>query len=511
MKPRIKIDRSKIEGLPPAERDRAEQAIRNLENAVKANPLIRYNNPKLGPVHRKQIIFHEMVASGIPEVGYMGGNQSGKTTSSIVDDIIQAIDEDAVPAHLKQFKTHKPPFRCRIGAQGREEIEDFIFEKIKEWCPTDQLVGGTWKSAYDKQHHVLHFKNGSYFQFKTYQQEGQQWGGSTLDRVHMDEEPGAVHLKEARIRVMRREGQLLFSMTPVEGLSHMFDVFEDVIEVAESGPGYAVVEVGGIERGLVFADMDDNPWLTERAKAQALEGLSEEERRARKEGKFVAMSGLIYPKFNREIHVIDPIQRLPENVNVVVGIDPGIRFATAVGWYYLDSQDNMVRFEELYVKDQIIKDICDDIHRINAAYQCEPIYYVIDSAAANRNAQTGRSDQMEYADHGIVTIPAQKSLTAGINRCRERLENKRFHVTSNCTNFLREIRQYRWKKPPRSENEGRPEPVKKDDHALDEWRYVAMSRPYLPSEEVPDNETNLERIMREELETITGQSVGPVA
>lgn len=413
-----------------------------------------------------------------------------------------------VPDHLKQFKAHRPPFRCRIAAQGREEIEDFIFEKIREWCPMGQLVGGGWKSAYDKQHHVLHFKNGSYFSFKTYQQEAQQWGGSTLDRVLMDEEPGKHHLQEAPIRVMRREGQLLFTMTPVEGLSHMYEAFQDLIEQMEVSEGSEAVEG---ERAALFADMDDNPWLTEKAKEQALRGLSEEERRARKQGKFVAMSGLIYPKFDRETHVIDPIDRVPENVNVVVGIDPGIRYATAVGWYYLDAQDNMVRFEELYVKDQIIKDTCDDIHRINAAYQVEPIYYVIDSAAANRNSQTGRSDQMEFADHGIVTIPAQKSITAGINRCRQRIETGRFHVTSNCTNFLREIRQYRWKKPPRGENDGKPVPVNHDDHALDEWRYTVMSRPYLPNEDLPDNETHLERIVREDMELASGQLVGPVA
>ena len=512
MKPNLAIDRSRLEKLKPKLRDQAEQAIRDLEEAIKQNPLIRYNNPVFGPVHKKQMLFHEMVASGIPEVAYMGGNQSGKTTSAILDDIIQAIDADVVPEHLKKFKKHTPPFRCRVGAQGREEIEDFIFEKIKEWVPMNQLVGGAWKSAYDKLHHVLHFRNGSYFQFKTYQQDGQQWGGSTLDRVHMDEEPGNVHLKESRIRVMRREGQILFSMTPVEGLSHMYEVFEDAIEQAEdSSNGSAVIETEtGIKRGLVYSDMDDNPWLTETAKAQALEGLSEEERRARKEGKFVAMSGLIYPRFNRDKHVIEPIDRLPTNVNVVVSIDPGFRFATAVQWHYIDAGDNMVLFDELHLKEQTIAEVCEQIHMMNAHYNCEPIYYVIDTAAANRNSQTGRSDQSEFADHGIVTIPAQKKVTAGINRCRERIDTGRFHVTSNCTNFLKEIRQYRWKKPPRTEAEGRPEPVKSNDHQMDAWRYAVMSRPYLPDEKIPDNETNLERVVREELDAIT-QPVVPLA
>jgi phage terminase large subunit-like protein len=505
MKPYIKVDKKKLEALGATERDKAVAAIRELEAAVQANPLLRYNNPRFGPVHAKQIAFHELVAAGYAEVAYMGGNQSGKTTSATVDDIIQAIDAEMVPEHLKKYKKHTPPFRCRIGAQGREEIEDFVFEKLREWCPMDQLVGGTWKTAYDKQHHVLHFKNGSYFQFKTYQQDGQQWGGSTLDRVHCDEEPGVVHLKESRIRVMRREGQVLFSMTPVEGLSHMYEVFEDAIEVAEhSDDGMAITTTdGGITRALVYSDMDDNPWLTEASKAQALEGLSEEERRARKQGRFVAMSGLIYGRFDRDVHVIEPMDRLPDNVNVIVSIDPGFRFAAAIQWHYIDTKDNMVMFEELHLHEHTIKQQCEQIHLVNAAYGVEPMYYVIDTAAANRNNITGRSEQSEYADHGIVTIAAQKKVTAGINRCRERLDRRAFHVTSNCINFLKEIRQYRWKKPPKTESEGKAEPVKANDHQMDAWRYAVMSRPYGPDEEVPDNETHLEKMVREEIEELT--------
>lgn len=509
MPKKLKIDRRRLERLPQHLREEAEEELKNLEAAIEQNPLIRYNNPRLGPVHKKQIKFHEMVAMGLPEVAYMGGNQSGKTTSGTVDDIIQCVDWDVVPEHLKRFKKHTPPFRCRIGGQGREELEDFVFEKLKEWCPMDQLVGGTWKTAYDSQHHVLHFKNKSYIQFKTYQQDGKQWGGSTLDRVHLDEEPAPVHLRESRIRVMRREGQVLFSMTPVEGLSHTYDNFENnIVEAEIDDIGYSIVESPGeggvlIKKGLVYSDMDDNPWLTPTAKAIALEGLSEEEREARKKGKFVAMSGLIYKRFDPERHVIDPIDSLPTNVNVVVSIDPGFRFATAVGFHYIDAADNMVMFEELHLKEHKISEVCHEIQLVEAAYGFKPIYYVIDSAAANRNNQTGRSDQMEYADHGIVTIPAQKKVTAGINRCRERLDSGRFHVTSNCVNFLKEIRQYRWKKPPKTESEGKEEPVKANDHQMDQWRYAVMSRPYLPHEDIPDNETHLERIVREELEEMT--------
>lgn len=497
----LKVAREKIDLLPPAERDRAIQAIKAIEGSIKANPLLRYNNPAFGPVHPKQMAGHGFTER---RIAYLGGNQSGKTTWGIVDDIVQGIDPDAVPDHLRRFKRYRPPFRCRIAAQGRTEIEDFIFEKIREWMPPDQLVGGSWKSAYDKVNHVLHLKNGTYYSFKTFMQEAQQWGGSTLDRVHMDEEPGREHLQEARLRVMRRKGDLLFTMTPVNGLTHMFDEFSSAVEVAEQNDGIAHHD--GL--GLVIVDMDDNPWLDEEAKAEALRGLSNEERLARKEGKFVALSGLIYKDFDPDRHVIPTIRELPENVNVVVSIDPGIRYACAVGWHYLTPDDKMVQFAEGYYKDMTIAQVCEEIHRTNAYYQCQPIYYVIDPAARNRNSQTGRSDQMEFADHGVVTIPGQNSVTAGINRCAERLQSDRFFVTEDCTNFLKEIRTYRWRKPPRNaESDGKEAPVKKDDHQMDQWRLAVMSRPYLPDEYEEIHETPEQRLMREHHQSVIGPEI----
>lgn len=518
---KLKIDRRRLERLSPIEREEAEAEIRNLEQAIEQNPLIRYNNPRFGPVHPKQMLFHEMVAMGLPEVAYMGGNQSGKTTSGCVDDIIQCVDEDAVPPHLKRFKKHKPPFRCRIGGQGREELQDFVFEKLKEWVPMSQLVGDSWKKAYDSLNHVLHFKNGSFIQFKTYMQEGNQWGGSTLDRVHLDEEPRAVHLKESRIRVMRRQGQVIFSMTPVEGISHTYETFEKNILAAEDSPtGSSIVdreiELGDdnkviIQSGFVYSDMDDNPWLTETAKAIALQGLSEEERLARKKGRFVAMSGLVYKRWDEPKHVIPPLERLPDNVNVIVSIDPGWRYATAVGFHYLDTQGNMVMFDELHLKEHKISEVCAAIRLVEAEWNFVPIYYVIDSAAMNHNNQTGRSDQMEYADHGIITILAQKSVKAGINRCREIMDRGQFHVTENCVNFRREIRMYRYKKPPKiKEEDAKDEPVKMNDHQMDQWRYAVMSRAYLPDEVDEENETELERIIRQDIEANTNPPA-PVA
>lgn len=505
-----KINEDKLALLSKSKQDKALRALRDLENVAKEMPLAFYKP------HGKQVPFHSFK---VRRKLFLGGNQSGKTTAGVVDCLIQTIDKNILPDHLRPYRSFNgKAFRCWVGAPGREEIEDYIFDKINEWVPPSQLAGGSWKTAYDKQHHNLYFQNGGQWAFKTYEQETNKWGGATLDRVWFDEEPPKDKYGEGRIRTMRKGGDLVFTMTPTEGLTHMFEEYQPYLEEAERrGPGKEWISDDRV--GLVLVDMDDNPVLSEEDKSEALRGFSNEEITARKSGKFVALHGLIYGSaYNEDIHEIDPLQqdaegRYPdlENKNVVIGIDPGIRHACGVLWTYLDSRDRMVVFEEGYYKDMTIAQVCEEIHKVNAHYDIVPIYYVIDPASRNRQSQTGRSDQMEFADNGIVAIPGQNDVRPGINRVKTRFQNDALFHTSNCVELKKELRRYRWKKPPRTEDESKEVPVKKDDHLVDPLRYICMSRPYLPEEKPIDNETPDEKMRREHIESVARRPTEYVA
>lgn len=511
----ITISEERLELLPKKARDRAVKALRELETSRKQDPLLFYDP------HGKQQIFHGFKPAPLKKFLFLGGNQSGKTTGGAVDCLIQTIDKSLLPDHLKPYRRYKGNrFKCWVGAPGREEIEDYIFEKINEWVPPSELEGGSFRAAYDKQHHVLTFKHGQWA-FKTYEQETNKWGGATLDAVWLDEEPPKDKLIEAQIRIMRKHGYLLFTMTPVEGLTHMFEEFQPYLEKAElnaevNGKGREFYEDDST--GLVLVDMDDNPVLSEAAKRLALKGATREEKIARKSGKFVALHGLIYGDFDKDEHELPELEADNEgvypalkNTNIIIGIDPGIRHACGVLWTYLTPDDRMVAFEEGYYQGMTIRQICEEIHRINAHYNIQPIYYVIDPAARNRQSQTGRSDQMEFADHGVVTIAGQNDVRPGINRVKERFQNNRLYITANCENLKTELRRYRWRKPPRTEDAAKEIPVKKDDHILDCLRYVTMSRPYLPDKVIPNDETPDQRRIREDIEQYEQSREVPIA
>lgn len=483
------IDEAKLELLPARRRDQVLGALRELDLIQAQNPLASHFP------HLKQVIFYRF---GTPVKVFLGGNQSGKTTAGLANDLIQALDRDMLPEHLRPYKQFEPPFLCRIMAPSMPVLETVLYTKLLEMLPQAAIAGGSWGAGYDRQTRVLHFNNGSKFFFNTYEQETSKLGGASLDRVHYDEEPPLEHRVEGRIRVMARRGDEVFTMTPTEGLTWAYDQLWKEVETNQVAESVYISK----EIGVVTVDMDDNPALADEAKDLALQGLSKEQRQARKEGRFVALHGRIYEEFRRERHLIPEMDPgdLPEHKNVVVGIDPGIRNQAAVVWLYLSEGEEMVVFDEGYYEGYTAGRVAQEIHRRNAYWRITPIYYVIDPAARNKEHITGRSVQMEYADHGIVAIAGQNSVPAGINRVKERLEREKLHIADNCSNLLDELEKYRWRSPPRSGEDGKVAPVKKDDHLLDALRYAVMSRPYLPTLDDEAHESELARAMREDQE-----------
>src|SRR6266446_1963229 len=200
--------------LSPEQRELAVQELNKIERIHEQNPLLFFHP------YPKQ---HEFLLRKDRFKWILGGNRSGKTLITIIDDIIQALDEKWVPEHLKQYKKWTPPFKWRIVGMDFDQIELVIIEEMKRWIPPSQLVGDSWQKAYNMQRRIVRFKNGSICQFRTYEQPPRTHGGAALHRVHLDEEPPEDIWRENNIRVTDYNGDILCSMTPVEGLCVSLD------------------------------------------------------------------------------------------------------------------------------------------------------------------------------------------------------------------------------------------------------------------------------------------------
>lgn len=482
------IDWGAFERLSPELKEQAAPLLAAVAGDWEQNPLLRF-----WPLYQQQADF--LAATERTKL-FAGGNQAGKTTIGVVDDLIQAVDRDCLPEHLKAFKHFEPPFLCRIVTPDfTETMEGVIYEKLREWAPKDQLLGGSWEEAYKKAERRLHFRNGSKFQFLTAEQDVDKHAGQKLDRVHFDEEPpgekGLKLYRENRQRVLARDGQVMLTMTPLFGMSWAYDELyeqrhEDWIFYTQ-------------------ADQDQNTTLSEVAKREARRGLSREELQARKEGKFVHFGGLVLARFTDDLKVPAVSRKDLEGQDIYVGIDPGIARGGVV-WAALDRDNVMLVFDELYPANETIPQIAQQIRERNEFWKVDPAY-IIDPSSRNRQHVNAENVQGALMREGIFCAEGQNDRRTGILQLRARIDARALLVAENCVNWLRE--RDRWRVAD-DESTGESRPADGDsfrtlgaDHLMDPTRYVAMARvwwepladeepersmqDYLSAGEVPDS------------------------
>lgn len=468
------LDLKVLDQLSEEDRKQAAAELTAIDELVDDNPLLKFNNPLLvGPekVHHKQLAFMRDQAR---LRAFLGGNRSAKTTGALVDDIIQAIDEEAVPEHLKGIKRWQPPFRCRIVAADRNyTMEEVVYVIIRDWVPRSQLRGGSWETAFDKTTYKLNFANGSYFSFMTYEQDVDKFRGSALERCHFDEEPPRDIYKECRKRLITTRGDIVLSMTPEMGFT---DVMVEVWEKRHD-KGVSVHKIS----------MDDNPWNSPEEIAEFVEGLTPDEERAFRHGDIVHFAGMVFDKYWSDDLIVKQVA--PQSISgqsIVVGIDPGINF-TGLVWVAFDDDNCALIFDSMKLQDLTVDLVAEEIMRKNAEWNiAEPDYYVIDPSARNRNHLSSsdnvnaESIEGEYNRHGIYTTHGQNDVSAGVSQLQRRMRAKQLIATENNIQLFDEIDKYRID----PKVDGKFAVIKTNDHILDALRYVVMSRPWIGSVDI---------------------------
>lgn len=459
-----------------------QQSIDSLDH----NPLQKY-----WP-HPKQKAFH-WARTKIKV--FMGGNRSGKTTAGAIDDVIQAVDEDVLPEHLKAYKIWQPPFKCRIITPDYGRSFQSVIEVLQQWIPTSQYLGGSWETAFKDKDHILRFANGSFFEFMTLEQEVNKFGGSARHRIHYDEEPkgekGEEIRNECAMRLVDYRGDELFTFSPVNGLSWTYDeLFEKKGPEVEKQVWLDDVMV------LVQADQDDNPHIDQQGKEEALEKLPEAQREARKSGNYTHWKGLVYPDFTPELHVVDQEKVTPEIVSKLTqidGIDPGQGTTAILFAGFFEKNNCVLVFDELYLHGNgaIPENAAERIFDIRNHWDLpqRPKYCVIDPAASSRDLASGERVDQAYRRAGVKCIHAQNEVEAGVFEVMRRLEYKAddgegdrkpeplLLVSSRCVQLLKEIGKYRLD----PKQDGSFGVVKKNDHGCDVMRYICMARPLAPA------------------------------
>ncbi len=465
--------------------------------------------------HEKQELFHRSTKQ---KKLYIGGNRSGKTYGGVSEGIWRATCRHPYRPELNAIG----PNRGRVAAVDFVNgVEKFIFPLYKQLLYPSAIRGGAWETAYDKMTRTLHFENGSFIEFMSYDQDLDKFAGTSRHWVHFDEEPPQSIYVENMARLIDTDGDFWITMTPVEGMTWVYDELYDG-NVNNPDAKVLVVEINTME----------NPYLAQNAIESFMDSIDEDEMTARIQGKFVQIGGRIYKNFDPTtggLHVlsstIDNPREYLKDWLWICSLDHGLNNPTAVLWTAIDKNGFGVVFDEHYKKemtiDQHAKAILDRV-KIHGKM---PDLFVADPSIAARNAITGTSIQQEYAKYGLNWTMGVNDVKAGIIRVKrywnpapyigrrdhplfvgpsdeESPKFPRLRITPNCTNLIFEAKRYRWKtyrdKRLQYENNPYDEPHKKDDHAVDSLRYALMTQPDLFAEQVDKSEdfkSALERAM----------------
>lgn len=444
--------------------------------------------------HDKQLIFHSA-----PEKGrlYIGGNRSGKTVGGIVEDIWW------MRGTHPYRNTPPPPTRGRIiTVSYTEGIEMIIKPELAKWIPPSDLKNGSWEDSYNRQLRTLTLTNGSTVELMSYDQKLEKFAGTSRHWTHFDEEPPKSIFNECKMRLIDTAGHWWITMTPVEGMTWVYD---DIYLLGLS-PGSNIA--------VIVIDTAENPFISNAEIEDALSGLDATERKARKEGKFVQIGGLVYKNFNPEKHIIDPVLP-PVGWTHYASLDHGLNNPTCWLWHAVAPSGAIITYDELYDNERLINDYAKEIHERNSLTDRRtPDIYVGDPAIAQRNAQTGDSVQTAYARAGVPVVLGNNDVRIGVNKINEYLKNGRWIVTGNCGFLIKQLQRVRWKiyeqAKKRHDNNVRDEIHKKDDHAPDSARYFFSMMPdlYIPPVGQGRDGLNPNDIVKELLGATTPQFSG---
>lgn len=428
--------------------------------------------------HAKQMQFHQCPKRNR---WALGGNRTGKTEVGAAECVWYA-------RGTHPFKQITRPTDGWVVSLTNEVQRDVAQQKVLSYLNPNWIKGVKMREgrADDPDHGVIDFilvesvhGGNSVIGFKSCDQGRERFQGTSKDYIWFDEEPPLEIYQECVMRTLDCKGHIWGTMTPLKGLTWVYDTIY-------------LNEKDDPEVWYIAMSWEDNPYLSEEEVKRLTLTLSDEELEARKHGKFVALSGLVYKEFREEMHVIDPFP-VPREWQDTISIDPGIDAPLSAHFYATDHDGNVYVVGEWYRSGYNIMQHMREIERVAVELDWKRdirgnLSCIMDAAADQRSLQSEKSVAEVFRECGMnVNTNVNKSKWAGIQTVKGYLmphphydesrwpEGKpKLFIFRTCTAMIREIKAYRWRE---GNATGREEPIKKNDHAMDDLRYYIMSKP----------------------------------
>jgi phage terminase large subunit len=240
---------------------------------------------------------------------------------------------------------------------------------------------------------------------------------------------------------------------------------------------------------VLCSEHTDNPTLYDEAgtiTAQGVRTMSVLDaltgiRRSRfRDGLWVAAEGIVYANWQPAVHVIKPFP-IPRGGRRIRSIDFGFVNPFSCSWWYIDEDERMFRYRQIYRVQTLVEDHAREIVRLTGN---EPI----EATVADHDAE----DCATLQRHGVPTTPAFKAVSPGIQNVQSRLAvaadgrprmaffegalveaDPALLAAHKPTCTEQEVECYVYASGNAAARPDKEEPAKKFDHGLDETRYAA--------------------------------------
>ena len=423
------------------------------------------------------------LAAAERECLYGGAAGGGKSYAMLVDPL--------------RYMAH-PQFSGLLLRKTTEELRELIWksqelypkvypgikwsERKMQW--TAPSGARLWLSYLDRDEDVLRYQGLSF-----------SWIG--MDELTQWQTPFAWNYLRSRLRSTAPDLPIFMRATTNPGgvghawVKKMFidpAVFGDAFDATDIEKGEVLRYPAGhtkagqalFQRRFIPARLADNPYLSEQGDYEAnLLSLPEHQRRQLLEGSWDISEGAAFTEFDRNVHVVEPYE-IPKTWTKFRACDYGYGSYSAVLWFAVTPDEQLVVYRELYVSKVLAADLADmviDLEQDDGNVK----YGVLDSSCWHKRGDTGPSLAEQMISRGCRWRPSDRSAgsrVAGKNEVHRRLKvdddtfESQIVFFSNLTNLISQL-------PILPIDKKNPEDVdtKAEDHIYDALRYGIMSRP----------------------------------
>lgn len=297
--------------------------VRAIENEMSKrrglDRLVNYNSGEV--VHKKQMEFHKCDKKNR---WVFGGNRTGKTECGAVETVW-------LLRGIHPYKKNKPDVTGWVVSVSYEVQREVAQQKILSYLSPDWILDvvmqqGRKDSLKNGVIDTIVVKNvfggTSRLSFKSADQGREKFQGASLDFVWFDEEPPKDIYEECVMRVLDRCGEIYCTMTPLKGLTWVYD--EIYLNVRQNP-----------EIWYEQMEWKDNPYLDENEVEKLIASTSDDLQESRRFGRFKSEGGLVYSEFDENVHVIDPFP-VPREWQCNISIDPGLKNPLSCHFYAVD-------------------------------------------------------------------------------------------------------------------------------------------------------------------------------